>query len=718
MGSDGRLLESAAAAHGVELEYTDVFGHTHHAKDEVTRTLLGALGFPAATDAEIELSWEAERKADAARIIDPVVVVRAEDNAAIRIRIPKVLDGKPFEYATIKLEIEWEGGEREHHLHRPAELSPWEASQPQPAKVDADGPIVKRLPLPALRLGYHRLRVSFLKEQFVQGQHAQEMQVPTLAEARFIVCPKRAKGADQPSGNRRAGLGISLYGVRSARNWGCGDFTDLRAIVGTFAPAGAAFIGVNPLHAIANRQPYNTSPYLPECALYRNFIYLDVEKVRGYAAGLLTRAQQHEIGELRASEFVEYERVASLKLAVLAAIFEKLPISVAAFDTFIAEQGRPLEDYAVYSALYEVMRARYPEIWLWTEWPEEYRNPRSQAVLEFAAAHRARVRFFQFLQWQLSVQAEEVQAYAKAQGMEIGIYHDLALATDRYGCDLWSNRPFYSTGSRVGAPPDDLAPQGQDWGFPPPNRDEHRRDGYQLFAQSIRRAAHAGGALRIDHVMRFFRLYWIPNVFPASEGTYVQDYANDLMGVLALESVRGDFIVVGEDLGTVTGEVRHALGETGILGYRLLWFEKNPDGTFKQPSQYPAQALASATTNDLATIAGFRLARDIEARKAAGLIDQAAYESQKRAREEEVRKLDQSLEWGGFAGDPLGFMLATPCQLAIVNYEDLSGETEQQNLPGSTWQYPNWRRKWNGSVEELAGMAERFRELVKRSGRG
>ena len=703
MGSDGRLLDRAAAAHGVELEYTDVFGHTHHASDEVTRTLLGALGFPAATDEEIERSWEAERKADAARVIEPVMV-RAEDTTAIQIRIPKVVDGKPFADATIKLEIEWEGGELEHHWHWLPELSPWDASQPEPGKVDADGPIVKRLPLPALRLGYHRLRLLYVKEPSVS----------TLAEARFIVCPKRAKSV----GNRRAGFGISLYGVRSARNWGCGDFADLRAIVDAFAPAGAAFVGVNPLHAIANRQPYNTSPYLPECALYRNFIYLDVEKVGGYQENLLTDAHRSEIRELRASEFVEYERVASLKLAVLGSIFEKLTPDVKAFDTFIAEQGRPLEDYAVYCALYEVMRARNPHIWLWTEWPEEYRDPRSKAVLEFAAAHRARVRFFQFLQWQLSVQAEEVQAYAKAQGLVIGIYHDLALATDRYGCDLWSNRPFYSTGCRVGAPPDDLAPHGQDWGFPPPNRDAHRSDGYQLFAQSIRRAAHAGGALRIDHVMRFFRLFWIPNAFPASEGTYVQDYASDLMSILALESVRGDFVVVGEDLGTVTGEVRHALGEAGILGYRLLWFEKNGDGTFKPPDQYPAQALASATTNDLPTIEGFRLARDIEARKAAGLIDEAAYESQKRAREEEVRKLDQSLEWAGFAGDPLGFMLATPCQLAIVNYEDLSGETEQQNLPGSTWQYPNWRRKWSGSVEELAGLAERFGELVKRSGRG
>jgi 4-alpha-glucanotransferase len=694
MGSDGRLLDRAAAAHGVELAYTDVFGKTHHASDEVVRALLDALGFPAATDADIERSWEAERKAAAARVLDPVLVVR-EDHAAIQIRVPKVWHGAPLAGSSIKLEIEWEGGEVEHHWHWLPELPAWEA-EPD----DSSGYIAERVPLPPLRLGYHRLRIL----------RVQEPEVSTLAEARFIVCPAQAKRVE----HRRAGLGISLYGVRSARNWGCGDFTDLEAIVDAFAPQGAAFIGLNPLHAIANRQPYNTSPYLPECGLYRNFIYLDVERVAGFV--VLTPAMSREISELRASEFVEYERVAKLKLTALTAIFEKLPPSPQ-FEAFIADEGRPLRDYAVYCTLYEEMRQRHPESWLWTDWPEEYRDPRSEAVRGFAERHAPRVRFFQFLQWQLSVQAAAAQAYAKSKGMQIGLYQDLALATDRYGCDLWSNGPFYSTGCRVGAPPDDLAPHGQDWGFPPPNRDAHRADGYRLFAQSIRRAAQAGGALRIDHVMRFFRLFWIPNAFPASAGTYVRDYADDLMGILALESVRGDFAVVGEDLGTVTGEVRQALAETGILGYRLLWFEKNQDGTFKPPDHYPAQALASATTNDLPTLAGFPLGRDIEARKAAALIDDATYASQKQAREEEVRRLRQSLEWAGFAGNPIGFMLATRCLLAIVNYEDLSGETEQQNLPGSTWQYPNWRRKWNGSVEELGPLAARFGELVARSGR-
>jgi 4-alpha-glucanotransferase len=314
-------------------------------------------------------------------------------------------------------------------------------------------------------------------------------------------------------------------------------------------------------------------------------------------------------------------------------------------------------------------------------------------------------------------QLAEVQDHAIAKGMKIGLYHDLALATDRFGADLWMNPAFYARGARVGAPPDELAPSGQDWGFPPPDREANRETGYELFAQSIRKNARHGGALRIDHVMRFFRLFWIPDELNAAQGVYVKDYAEDLLGILALESVRGGFIVIGEDLGTVEWSVRQKLAEMGILGYRLLWFEKNPDGSFHLPQEYPAQAAVSTTTHDLPTLAGFVEGRDIEARRAAGLVDQAGYEQQWATRREELGRLEDALQRAGYARDPLGFVLATPCALAIVNQEDLTGETEQQNLPASTWQHPNWRRKMKVAVEELGPIAEDLRRRLERSGR-
>jgi 4-alpha-glucanotransferase len=686
------LLERAAAAYGIEPEYTDTWGRRHQTSDEVKRAILAALGFQTAGAEEMERDLEERAAGEWARPVDPTLVVR-DDADSIRLRVPADRQGD-----SVKLEIEWENGDIEHHWHWLPDLQLLEAASATGGKV-----VAKRLPLPKpLRLGYHRIRMYWVKEPALE----------IFSEARFIVCPRRTYQVE----GRMAGLALSLYGLRSARNWGCGDFTDLRAAIDAFAPAGAAFIALNPLHAIANRQPYNTSPYLPQSAFFRNFIYLDVERVGEFHTD---DAVKREIDALRATEFVEYERVAALKLAALWGVFERFVAGggSAEFDTYIQAEGRLLDDYAVYCALDEEMHRRAPNVWVWTDWPEVYRQPTSPAVREFAQKHQDRILFFKFLQWHITRQAAEAHRYAMGKGMRIGLYHDLALATDRYGADLWANRQFYLAECRVGAPPDAVAASGQDWAFPPPDRDQHRRDGYDLFAKSIRKAAEAGGALRIDHVMRFVRLYWIPQGMDATRGAYVLDYARDLLGIVALESVRGKFAVVGEDLGTVTGKVRQILAEAGVLSYRLLWFERNPDGSFRRPQAYPAHALVSSTTHDLPTLAGFAEGRDIEARRQAGLIDEAGYQAQKTARAEDQRKLEQALADAGFPRDPLGFLLSTPCALAVINQEDLSGETEQQNLPGSTWQYPNWRRKMRVMVEQLAPLADKFAAAVKRTGR-
>ena len=690
------LLARAAQAYGIELRYTDTWGREHDASPEVLRALLASLGFSAGSAEEIERGLAARETARWRQPIDPTLVIR-EDLDHLRVHIPASRDG-----ASMKVEIEWENGELQHHWFWMAELPTLES-----ATVEGIEWLAKRVPLPGLRLGYHHVRMLWVHEP----------QLETFAEARLTVCPRHAKPATQ----RGAGLAVSLYGVRSSRNWGCGDFTDLEALIDAFAPAGAAFIALNPLHAIANRQPYNTSPYLPQCAFFRNFIYLAVERI---GDAHLDDATRREIEALRASEFVEYERVARVKLTALWCVFEQFlagrgpaHLEQDQFQAYIASQGQLLRDYATFCALDEEMHRRNPDVWLWTDWPEEYRNPRSAATGEFAEKHGDRILFFKFLQWQIQSQAAAAHARALAAGMSIGLYHDLALATDQYGADLWALRPFFATGSRVGAPPDELAPSGQDWGFPPPHREAHRQNGYQLFAQSIRNAAACGGALRIDHVMRFLRLYTIPQGFATSQGTYVQDHAKDLLGILALESVRGNFIVIGEDLGTVTGEARAALAESGVLSYRVLWFERDGAGNFRPPDSYPERALVCSTTHDLPTLAGFAAARDLEARRTSGLADEAEYQRQKAHRDGEVWRLEEALRAAGFAGDPLGFLLSTPCVLAVINQEDLSGETEQQNLPGSTWQYPNWRRKLRVTVEDIAPLAQRFAAAVTRSRR-
>jgi 4-alpha-glucanotransferase len=691
LASNREALERAAARWGVELEYTDTWGRTHAASDETLRGTLAALGIPCDSDEALERAGTNRDLAHWSRAFDPAVVV-SEDSDSTPVRIPAARAG-----ASVKIEFQWENGDKEHHWFWLPELADLER-----VSIAGQEFVSKKVPLPALRLGYHDLRIYWVKEP----------EQETFQDARFIVCPRRAREVE----GRPAGVALSLYGVRSARNWGCGDFTDLRAVVDTFAPSGAAFIALNPLHAIPNRQPYNTSPYLPLCSLYRNYLYLDVERVPGFLA---EDAPVQEIAALRASELVEYERIAEIKLRALRLAFKRFQESThtGAFEEFARLEGALLHDFAVFCALDAYIHRRNPEVWLWMDWPARYRDPHSSAVAQFAEEQRDDVLFHKFLQWQVDRQLAEAQNHALACGMKIGLYHDLALATDRFGADLWMNRPFYANGARVGAPPDELAPGGQDWGFPPPNREAHRENGYELFAQSIRKNARHGGALRIDHVMRFFRLFWIPDKLTAAQGAYVKDYADDLLSILALESVRGGFIVIGEDLGTVEWSVRQKLADMGILGYRLLWFEKNPDGSFRLPQEYPAHAAVSTTTHDLPTLAGFVEGRDIEARRAADLVDQTGYEQQWAARREELLRLEDALKRAGCPGDPLEFVLATPCALAIVNQEDLTGETEQQNLPASTWQHPNWRRKMKVAVEDLGPIAEDLRRRLERAGR-
>jgi 4-alpha-glucanotransferase len=379
---------------------------------------------------------------------------------------------------------------------------------------------------------------------------------------------------------------------------------------------------------------------------------------------------------------------------------------------------------------------------LWTDWPAHYQDPCSAETQAFRKKRWRRVMFYEYLQWQIDLQLEGAQQWARDRHLSIGLYHDLALATDRFGSDLWAHRPFFVAGCRVGSPPDDFSPKGQDWAFPPPNSVRHREDGYRLFAESIRKNCRHGGALRIDHVMRLFRLFWIPDGVDATEGAYVRERNEDMVRILALESVRNQVVVVGEDLGTVEPSIRETLARFGILSYRLFYFEKNERGEFRHSDEYPRQALVSSTTHDLPTLAGFWVGADITARRAAGIIDDEVQRTQFEQRRTEKQKMLDVLFQLKLVGENLprtaesypeltgelhnaivGFLATTPSQLLAINQEDLTKEMNQQNLPGSTWQYPNWGRKMRFTIEQLRGdggtrgYTTMFHDWIERSGR-
>ncbi len=723
-------LWRAAAESAIDSAYWDIFGHQHHVSREALQSILQSIGWNTSSLQAIEAERR-RRFVEAAQGGLPKASVVSENDKWVTFSI----DGR--EDSSIGYEICLENG---HTLAGTVDVR---QLQPISSRVcETQRWSTYRLDLPAeLPLGYHELSVT------VDGGVG--------GKSYLIVCPDRAYlPPDLASGGRTAGFNVALYGLRSERNWGCGDFSDLKVLIDWAAKdAGFSFIGLNPLHALHNRAPYNTSPYLPLSMYYKNLIYIDIESIPEFkssacAHNLFSSAPiQNKIRQLRDAEFVEYSEVDRLKRRFLKLLYREFrraqnPERHRAFASYCQREGELLARFALYSALDEALHKQNPDLWTWRDWPAPYQDPASPESQSFAREHARSVEFYRYIQFILEGQLAAAQQHAKQSGMPIGLYHDLAVATDNFGSDLWASPDHYVAGCRVGAPPDDFSPEGQDWGFPPPNKETHRAEGYQLYRESIRKIVRHGGALRIDHVMRLYRLFWVPQGMAPSSGTYVRDYATDLMRVLALESARSRNIIIGEDLGTVTDEMRDLFTRFGILSYRLFPFEKNyRTGEFKSSFEYPRQALVSSSTHDLPTLAGFWQGRDIQARAEAGLADEAGRRSQMQDRQrEKQRMLDrlhaEALLPAGFTRDAsgvndldgdlhnavIGFLAQVPSLLLLLNQEDFTKETNQQNLPGSTAQYPNWQRKMRARVEELTASSlkpysEMFAHHLRRTNR-
>lgn len=447
-------LAEAANAWGIQTSYWDMWGQQHHASAELITSILESLGVNARSRESLAQivearAWQAWR----APLGPTLVITQGETTPEI---VLSLTEAQAAREALLEIQFEREGGDQIR-----IDLS----EVPVIEEIVSRGErfVRKRIRLGSLLpLGYHRLLL-----------HIGETTWPST---NFIVCPDRAYQPQWLEQGRAAGLAISLYGVRSDRNWGCGDVTDLKAVADWVAEqAGASFIALNPLHAIPNRQPYNTSPYLPNSIFYRNPIYLDIEAMEDFptcarAAELLALpTTQREIARLRASTFVEYERVYRLKLRFLKRLFrtfvevdwKRKTARAAEFSEYIQREGKLLDGFALHSALEEAMHAEHPDVWNWRSWPEDYQDPQSSATQEFARKQSRKVLFHKYLQWQLDRQLRAAHEHALARGLSIGLYHDLALATDRFGSDLWAHREHYIAGCRVGAPRTRSRPKGR-----------------------------------------------------------------------------------------------------------------------------------------------------------------------------------------------------------------------------------------------------------------
>ena len=691
-------VERLADALGIVPKYLDQTGKEWRKTSADSRTaLLAAMGIDAGDEFGAESAVRALRAAERAEMIPPVRVITVDDETATR-HVAARLASPPNGEARWELRLTLESGvtitaDGRWPRGMRAELAiPWPDDPP---------------------LGYHDLQLTVT----IGGRER-------VAEQRLILVPAHCVRPRDKLGDHRAfGLVANLYTVRSDRNWGVGDFTDLKQLVQWCGEIHGGFVGVNPLHALANQGP-DISPYSPVSRLFRNPLYIDVEAVPELHVAPAVAARidhpefEGELSALREDPHVRYEQVMALKMPILEElhrVFVERERGAAtarakAYEEFVRDQDPELSRFATFVAIAEVQKS-----WNWCEWPEALQDANGEAVRQFQREHETRIDLHRWIQFELDRQLGGVAEAARKARLPIGLYQDLAIGTSPTGADSWSQPQLFIQRASIGAPPDPYSASGQNWGLPPIDPRALRADRYRYFIRLVRSGFRHAGALRIDHVMGLFRIFWIPEGKTGKEGAYVEYPSDDLLGILALESTRHDALVVGEDLGTVPKEVPPALEKWGVLSSKVLYFEREKRG-FKAAERYAPLALATANTHDMATLAGFWEGRDIEQRARVGLIEgDAALEEARRTREEEKRALLARLAREGIlpsASEPNDnaalrgaiheFLCRTPAALVGLALDDLAGEVDAVNLPGvGPDKHPSWKRKMSMTIDEM-----------------
>ncbi|MEX2981507.1 4-alpha-glucanotransferase [Streptomyces sp. C36] len=661
-----------AELHGVATTYEPAPGHSARVAEDTVVAVLAALGVDASTPRAVHDALEAHGAAVRGRLLPPAVVLRQGHKR----NLPELPGGT-------SLRVDTEDGDSLE----------WDGSAPLP-------------------LGGHLLRA-----QAPDGR---------AARAPLIVAPGRLPVPD----GRGHGFLVQLYSLLSARSWGMGDLGDLAELAAWAGRSfGSDFVQVNPLHAAVPGPPTDPSPYRPSSRRFPDPVHLRVEAVPefGYLTGaarqeadaLLARAAGLRDGVLRHGELIDRDAVWELKrraLELLRAVPQG-PGRRAAYCDFLAEQGQALDDHSTWCALAEV---HGPD---WHTWPAGLRDPRSARTARARGELLDRVDFHCWLAWLTDEQLAAAQRTARAAGMRVGLVHDLAVGVHPSGADAWAQQDAFAAGMSIGAPPDAFNSRGQDWGLPPWRPDALAATGYAPYRELLRGLLRHAGALRVDHVMGLFRLWWVPQGYEPRRGAYVRYDAEAMLGVLALEAHRAGAAVIGEDLGTVEPGVRETLAERGVLGTSVLWFERDYAGGAArpeplEPERWRAGCVATATTHDLPSTAARLTGDHVELRHRLGLLDRPLAVEQ---REDAAGVAEWLALFGRLGLLPEGpgdeeaavravhrFLLRTPARLVGVWLPDAVGDRRPQNLPGTWDQYPNWRLP----VADAAGRPLSLEELT------
>jgi 4-alpha-glucanotransferase len=684
-------IETLAARAGFEVEWLDAHKHTQRVPESTLRVLLERLGLPCGNATQLRHSMSTLDAELSGRKLPPLIT--AEVDRAIALPVSAARSG-----ARYRIELE-SGAVIDGRFTSPkgeiALLSP--ISEP----------------------GYHALVIN--------DHHT------TLA-----VAPSRCYTIDDAwralhddatdDAPPLWGVAAQVYGLRRPGDGGIGDFSALATLAVESAKRGSHALAISPMHAMFSAEPNKFSPYSPSSRLFLNIAHVDPAAVLGAPAAraAIERAGvAKDMAELEDLPLIDWPSATKAKLAVFRELFgwfsqdAETPFAKD-FASFVEGGGRALEDHARFEALQADQLASTGE-GHWRNWPDELRDPRSDAVAAFAEAHRREVDFYLFTQWLAAKGLAHAQHAARDAGMAVGLIADLAVGCDSAGSHAWSYRDEMLTGVSVGAPPDLFNQAGQSWGLTTFSPRAMRTQGFSAFIDMQRASFARAGGIRIDHILGLRRLWLVPEGEPAKDGAYLRYPFDDLLRLIALESWRHRAIVVGEDLGTVPPGFSERLEEHGLLGIRVLWFERAVEGDgFKPPSEWDRGVTATTTTHDLPTVTGWWRGADIEWRAKIGQTAARADGRDPVALAMDERAVDRDHLWRAFqdAGvappdvaappvesapvdEALAFVAATPAPLVTYPLEDLLGLADQPNLPGSIDEHPNWRRRLAAPVDEL-----------------
>jgi 4-alpha-glucanotransferase len=719
-----RKIAALGCLCGITSQYWDNFGRRHRTSQTTYRNLLSAMGVPWEDPEALDREIARRRLGPWGALLEPVQLItpaKAAAGAAVR-----VWSNTPEPPAAVDVfgELISESGERCRWESR---LQP--AGRLQSHAVPGGFRVALKLPLPAgLELGYYELTLR------VRSGGREE-----TGRTRLIAAPPGAYAPAWLTGGQRAwGFNLPLYALKSPTGWGLGDFGDLMSVIRWAGSLGAAFVGINPLHALGRREDADPSPYSPASRIFFNVLYLSLEAAPEMSAcreaQKLMASPEFQAVKARLSEapLVRYGETRRLKRRVLELLYRAFcevhgpPESPRTargqeFAQFVAAGAESLARFGQFNAL-----ADHFEQGDWRRWPAAYQHPEAPAVAAFVREHLEQVGFFQYGQWLAAAQLGQVCREAQAQGLPFTLYEDLALGASPGGFDTWAYQELFARGPAIGAPPDAFNPQGQNWGLPPMIPERLRNSGYQLFIDTLRANLPPGGMLRLDHVMGLFRLLWIPRGAAAARGAYVIYPARELLAILALESVRRRALIIGEDLGTVPPRIRRDLAKSGVFSYRVFYFERDGEHRFLPPEAYPPLAMAAVTTHDLPTLTGFWQGHDLALKRTRHLYPDARLaEADAAARDEDRRLMLSALQHRGLlpngagfgpeAGDScpielreavLTYLAQSDAALLEVRLEEIFGVAEQQNLPGTKREHPNWRVKLPLTLDQMTGSPE------------